>query len=61
MTGPSPAGRRRTAAEQDQLQEMLDAGMTAPEIARKLKRTAQAIYARMQRLYRKLDPSSTRP
>jgi IS30 family transposase len=61
MTGPRPAGRRWTAAEQDQLQEMLDAGMTAPEIARKLKRTAQAIYARMQRLHRKRDPSSTRP
>jgi hypothetical protein len=39
---------------------MLDAGMTAPEIVRKLKRTAQAIYARMQRLYRKRDPSSAR-
>ena len=36
MTGPRPAGRRWTAAEENQLQEMLDAGMTAPEIARKL-------------------------
>jgi hypothetical protein len=43
----------------NQLQEMLDAGMTAPEIARMPKRTAHAIYARMQRLYRKRDPSST--
>jgi hypothetical protein len=47
MTGPRPAGRRWTAAEENQLQEMLDAGMAAPEIARKLKRTAQAIYTRM--------------
>ena len=61
MTGRRPAGRRWTAAEENQLQEMLDAGMTAQEIARKLKRTAQAIYARMQRLDRKRDPSSTRP
>ena len=53
MTGPRPARRRWTAAEEGQLREMLDAGMTAPEIARKLNRTAQAIYGRVQRLYRK--------
>ena len=61
MTGPRPAGRRWTAAEVNQLQEMLDAGIPAAEIARKLKRTAQAIYARLQRLYRKRDPSRRRP
>jgi DNA-binding NarL/FixJ family response regulator len=47
--------------EESQLQEMLAAGMTAPEIARKLKRTAQAVYARLQRLYRKRNPSRMRP
>ena len=47
--------------EESQLQEMLAAGMTAPEIARKLKRTAQAIYARLQRFYRKRNPSRTHP
>jgi hypothetical protein len=52
---------RRTAAEESQLQEMLAAGMAAPEIARKLKRTAQAMYARLQRLYRKRNPSRTHP
>ena len=61
MTGPKPAGRRWTAVEESQLQELLAAGMTAPEIARKLKRTAQAIYARLQRLYRKRNPSRTHP
>ena len=47
--------------EESQLQELLAAGMTAPEIARKLKRTAQAIYARLQRLYGKRDPFRTHP
>ena len=61
MTGPRPAGRRWTVAEEIQLREMLDAGMKVPNIARKLIRTAQAIYARLQRLYRKREPSQTRP
>ena len=33
---------------------MLDAGKTAVEISRKLRRTFQAIYARLQRVYRRL-------
>ena len=57
MNGPRPAGRRWTPAEEDQLQTMLDAGMTASEIATKLKRTRHAIYARLQHLYRKRGPS----
>ena len=61
MTGPRPAGRRWTEAEENQLRKMLDAGMKVPNIARKLNRTAQAIYARLQRLYRKREPSQTRP
>jgi IS30 family transposase len=61
MTGPRPAGRRWTVAEEIQLREMLDAGMKVPNIARKLNRTAQAIYARLQRLYGKRDPSRMRP
>jgi DNA-binding NarL/FixJ family response regulator len=60
MKGPKPVGRRWTPAEEDQLQTMLDAGMTAIEIATKLKRTRQAIYARLQHLYRKRGPSPTR-
>jgi hypothetical protein len=45
-------GRRWTAAEKNQLQEMLAAGMTAPRIGRKLDRTVHAIYARLQCIYR---------
>jgi DNA invertase Pin-like site-specific DNA recombinase len=61
MTGPRPVGRRWTPAEEKQLRDMLDAGMTAAEAARKLERTRQAIYARLQHLYRKRYPSPTRP
>ena len=53
MTGPRPAERRWTAVEESQLQKMLDAGVKVPNIARKLDRTAQAIYARLQRIYRR--------
>ena len=53
MTGPKSVGRRWTRADEKQLQDMLDAGMTAGEAATKLERTRQSIYARLQRLYRK--------
>jgi hypothetical protein len=53
MTGSKPVGRRWTRAEEKQLQDMLDAGMTAGEAATKLERTRQSVYARLQRLYRK--------
>ena len=46
MTGPRPAGRRWTREADDQLRAMLEAGAKAPEIARKLKRTSMAVYAR---------------
>lgn len=45
-------------AEEKQLRDILDAGMTVPEIAPKLKCTTQAIYSQLQRLYRKRRPSS---
>ena len=48
----TPARRRWTPAEEERLRDMLDAGKTALEISRRLKRTIQAIYARLQRLYR---------
>jgi DNA-binding NarL/FixJ family response regulator len=57
MTGPKPVGRRWTPAEEKQLQDMLDAGKTADEIAVEIKRTRRAIHARLQRLYRKRAPS----
>ena len=39
---------------------MLDAGMKGAEVAKKLKRTRQAIYDRLQYVYRKRYPSPTR-
>jgi hypothetical protein len=61
MTGPRPAGRRWTAAEENQLKEMLAAGMTAPKIARKLNRTAKAIYVRSEHIDRKRPANAVAP
>jgi DNA-binding CsgD family transcriptional regulator len=58
MTGPRPAEPRWTEREERQLLEMSNAGKTAVEISRKLKRTPGAIYSRLQRLYRKQPPRS---
>ena len=57
MTGPKGVGRRWTPAEERQLRDLLDAGMTAAKVATKLGRTRQAIYARLQHIYtkRKVD------
>jgi hypothetical protein len=48
-----PASRRWTFDEKAGLDRLLDAGKKAAEIAVAIDRTRQAIYARMQRLYRK--------
>ena len=53
MTAPSPAIRRWSSEEEQRLDELLDAGKEAAEIAVKLNRTRQAVYARLQRRYRK--------
>jgi IS30 family transposase len=53
MTAPSPTRRRWTSEEERKLEELLDAGKEAAEIAVTLNRTPQAIYARLQRTYRK--------
>ncbi len=47
MTGPRPAGRPWTAAEEARLSEHLASGMKVGFIARKLKRSPAAIYARI--------------
>jgi len=48
---PLTAARRRwTVDEQKKLDDLLEAGKTAPEIATALQRTPQGIYARLQRL-----------
>ena len=49
MTAPSPARRRWTSEEEQNFDELLDAGKEAAE----LNRTRQAVYARLQRRYRK--------
>jgi IS30 family transposase len=48
-----PASRRWTSDEKAELDRLLDAGKEAAEIAVAINRTRQAIYARLQRLYRK--------
>ena len=53
MPGPRPVGRRWTEDEEKELQELLDAGMRAADIAGKLNRTTRAIYAQLQRIYRR--------
>jgi hypothetical protein len=59
MIGQKTDRRRRwTVSEAQQLQDMLNAGKTALEISRRLKRTIQAIYSRLQRLYRKRRPKN---
>ena len=54
----APDRRRWTSEEDKELKVMLDAGKFAPEIALKLNRTPQAIYARLQRLYRERTETS---
>jgi hypothetical protein len=46
MTGPHPAGLPWTRGEEDQLRAMLEAGMKAPAIALKLRRTVSAVHTR---------------
>jgi hypothetical protein len=50
MTGPRPAGRPWTSADDDQLEAMLKAGTKANMIAKKLKRTVGAIFARANKI-----------
>ena len=47
MTGPPPAGRPWTQAEEAQLHELIESGVEVGLIARKLKRSPAAIYARI--------------
>jgi hypothetical protein len=50
---PPAAARRWTSSEDDKLRDMLDAGKAVDEVAVELSRTHFAIYARLQRLYRR--------
>jgi hypothetical protein len=48
MAGPRPVGRTWTREEENELRNMRAVGKTATEIARKLKRTPGAVYARFK-------------
>jgi IS30 family transposase len=60
MSPSSPARRPWTADEQKKFDDLLRAGKDAGEIATALRRTRQAIYARLQRLDVKRKRSSRR-
>jgi DNA-binding NarL/FixJ family response regulator len=49
----TPAARPWTSEEEKRLDDLLEAGKEAVEIAVALNRTRQAIYARLQKIYRK--------
>ena len=50
MTGPRPAGRPWTAVEEAQLRELIISRVKVGLIAKKLKRSAGAVYARINSL-----------
>jgi hypothetical protein len=50
MTGPRPAGRPWTLTEEAQLRVLAASGVKAGLIARKLKRSPGAVYARVRSL-----------
>jgi hypothetical protein len=60
MSPSTPTRQPWTVDEQKKLDDLLDAGKTVVEIAPVLQRTRQAVYARLQRRYRKRRMPSTR-
>lgn len=61
MVGPLPAGRRWTEEEERRLIELLRSGMKAPAIARQLKRSPGAVYARINALKKVSAPAASLP
>jgi len=59
MSPSTPTRQPWTVDEQKKLDDLLDAGKTVVEIAPVLQRTRQAVYARLQRRYRKRRKPST--
>jgi hypothetical protein len=53
MTGPQPAGRPWTKAEETQLRQLIISKVKVGLIAKKLKRSPGAIYARMNSIKKK--------
>jgi IS30 family transposase len=60
MSLSTPTRQPWTVDEQKKLDDLLEAGKTFVEIAPVLHRTRQAVYARMQRGYRKRSKRSAR-
>jgi hypothetical protein len=60
MVGPLPAGRRWTRADEEHLRDLLASGAKAPAIARQLKRSVGATYARINDL-KKVQRTSSLP
>ena len=60
MTGPRPAGRPWTPAEEAQLRELIISRVKVGLIAKKLKRSPGAVYARINSL-KKPPPDFGRP
>jgi hypothetical protein len=60
MSSTKAARRPWTADEKKKMDELLEAGKTVVEIAPVLQRTRQAVYAQLQRRYRKRRKPSTR-
>jgi hypothetical protein len=61
MVGPLPAGRRWTEEEERRLIELLRSGMKAPAVARLLKRSPGAVYARINALKKTSAPATSLP
>ena len=53
MDASRPTRRRWTRDDASKFDELLDAGKEAAEIAQAINRTRQAVYSRLQRIYRK--------
>jgi hypothetical protein len=60
MSGPRPAGRPWTRAEDNQLRDLSASGMRAGLIAQKLKRTVGAIHSRISTLKKPRKPRPSR-
>jgi hypothetical protein len=60
MTGPRPAGRPWTKAEEKELLKQLAASAKVGSIARKLKRSPGAIYARIN-AFKRISTEGLRP
>ena len=61
MTGPRPDRKRWTDSEDQQLLSLFEAGLSATEVARKLKRPVGAVRSRKPRLTPRAEGAETPP